>query len=239
MKTVIVTGASRGIGRQIAIDLANSGWQVAAVYNTSVEKMAQLEAHSGNIKGYRCDMSSYSEVEWLYEAVTRDFGQVSAVVNNAGVSYYGLLQDMTQEDIARVINTDLNGVIYSCQQAARLMVKNHSGIIVNISSIWGINGASCEAVYSAAKGGVIAFTKALAQELAPSGIRVNSICPGVIKTDMLGCFNGEDMKNLQQETPLDRLGEVGDISNGVQFFLSEGANFITGQNLTIDGGFSL
>ena len=146
---------------------------------------------------------------------------------------------MTEGDIAKLVSTNLNGTIYVCQQAADIMVKQHAGSIVNISSIWGNSGASCEAVYSATKGGINAFTKALAQEVAPSGIRVNAVCPGVIKTDMLNCFTEEDIKNLADETPLGRIGTTQDVADAVEFLLGDKAKFITGQILTVDGGFSM
>lgn len=239
MKTVLITGASKGIGKQLALDLALAGFTVAANYNTSEKQARELEKQHENIHIYRCDMSDCQEVEGMYAEIIKDFGAIDVVVNNAGVAYYGLLQDMQESDISKVLSVNLSGTIYSCKEAAKAMVKNHSGVIVNISSIWGINGASCEAVYSAAKGGIIAFTKALAQELAPSGIRVNSVCPGVIKTDMINSFSAEDLQALKNNTPLGRIGMATDISKAVQFLIGDGGEFITGQNLTVDGGFSL
>lgn len=239
MKTVLVTGASRGIGEQLAVDFAKAGYNVAVNYNSSKEKALEIKRQHRNINIYKCDMASYSAVEKMYAEIMSSFGNIDVVVNNAGVSYCGLLQDMEEAQINTLISTNLSGVIYSCQQAAKIMVKNHEGVIVNISSIWGEKGASCEAVYSASKGGVISFTKALAQELAPSGIRVNSVSPGVIKTDMLCKFNKGEIEALVEETPLGRLGIPQDISKAVLFLAQESASFITGQNLTVDGGFSL
>ena len=238
MKTVLVTGASRGIGRQIAVTLAEKGYTVIGTYNNT-EKGLDIISKLHDIIYFKCNVADYGDVSALFEHIKDSFKTLDAVVNCAGVSWVGLVQDMTEQDIAKVVGVNLNGTIYVCQQAAEIMVKQHSGSIVNISSIWGNNGASCEAVYSATKGGINAFTKALAQELAPSGIRVNAVCPGVIKTDMLNCFTEEDLKSLAEETPLGRLGTTQDVADMVEFILSEKASFVTGQIVTVDGGFAL
>ena len=238
MKTVLVTGASKGIGRQIAITLAEKGYTVIGTYNSTNDGLDLISNMHGIIYT-KCNVADYSDVAALFAHVKDSFRTLDAVVNCAGVSWVGLLQDMNEEDIAKLVSVNLNGTIYVCQQAADIMVKQHSGSIVNISSIWGNNGASCEAVYSATKGGINAFTKALAQELAPSGIRVNAVCPGVIKTDMLNCFTEEDLKSLADETPLGRLGTTQDVANMVEFVLSEKASFVTGQIIAVDGGFAL
>ena len=235
MKTALVTGASKGIGRQIALTLAQNGYTVIGTYNST--KVA--EDNESNIIYTKCDVSDYAQVVALFEHIKDSFKTLDAVVNCAGVSWVGLLQDMTEEEIAKLVRINLNGTIFVCQQAADVMVKQHSGNIVNISSIWGSNGASCEAVYSATKGGINAFSKALAQELAPSGIRVNAVCPGVIKTDMLNCFSEEDLRSLAEETPLGRIGSVQDVADMVEFLLSDKAKFVTGQVITVDGGFAL
>lgn len=238
MKTVLVTGASRGIGRQIATTLAQNGYTVIGTYNSTNDGLDLITQLYGVIYT-KCNVSDYSDVCALFAHIKDSFKHLDAVVNCAGVSWVGLLQDMTESDIAKLVSTNLNGTIYVCQQAADIMVKQHAGSIVNISSIWGNNGASCEAVYSATKGGINAFTKALAQELAPSGIRVNAVCPGVIKTDMLNCFTEEDIKKLADETPLGRIGTTQDVADAVEFLLGDRAKFITGQILTVDGGFSM
>lgn len=234
MKTALVTGASKGIGRQIAITLAQNGYTVIGTYNSTL-----VEDAENNIIYKKCNVADYADVAALFAYIKDSYKTLDAVVNCAGVSWVGLLQDMKEEEIAKLVSTNLNGTIFVCQQAASVMVKQHSGSMVNISSIWGNNGASCEAVYSATKGGINAFTKALAQELAPSGIRVNAVCPGVIKTDMLNCFTEEDLQSLAEETPLGRLGTVQDVADMVDFILSEKASFITGQIITVDGGFAL
>lgn len=234
MKTALVTGASKGIGRQIAITLAQNGYTVIGTYNSTL-----VEDAENNIIYEKCNVADYADVSSLFAYINDNFKTLDAVVNCAGVSWVGLLQDMTEEEIAKLVGINLNGTIFVCQQAASVMVKQHSGNIVNISSIWGNNGASCEAVYSATKGGINAFSKALAQELAPSGIRVNAVCPGVIKTDMLNCFSEEDLQSLADETPLGRIGTVQDVADTVEFLLSDRAKFITGQIITVDGGFAL
>ena len=238
MKTALVTGASKGIGRQIAITLAEKGYTVIGTYNSTNEGLDIISKLHGIIYT-KCDVSDYSDVLSLFAHIKDSFKTLDCVVNCAGVSWVGLMQDMTENDIAKLVGTNLNGTIYVTQQAADIMVKQHSGCIVNISSVWGNNGASCEAVYSATKGGINAFTKAMAQELAPSGIRVNAVCPGVIKTDMLNCFREEDLKALADETPLGRLGTVQDVADMVEFILSEKASFVTGQIITVDGGFAM
>lgn len=239
MKTVIVTGASGGIGGAIALKLAEDGWQVAAVYNTGKDRARRLRKNSQAIKTYQCDISDYDSVERLFGAVQADFGGIDGLVNCAGTAYSGLLQDMGREDIDRIVARDLTGTLYCCKFAAGIMVKKHRGVILNISSVWGLYGASCEAVYSACKGGIVTFTKALAKELGPSGIRVNCISPGVIKTKMLDCYTRQDLQALADETPLGMLGTPEDVARAARFLMSENSRFITGHNLSVDGGFAL
>ena len=239
MKTVIVTGASGGIGGAIALKLAEDGWQVAAVYNTGKDRARRLRQNSPSIKTYQCDISDYDSVERLFGAVQADFGSIDGLVNCAGPAYSGLLQDLGMEDIDRIVARDLTGTLYCCKFAAGIMVKKHRGVILNISSVWGLYGASCEAVYSACKGGVVTFTKALAKELGPSGIRVNCISPGVIKTKMLDCYTRRDLQALADETPLGTLGTPEDVARAARFLMSENSRFITGHNLSVDGGFAL
>ena len=239
MKTALITGASGGIGAGIAKELAAMGYTLAITYNKNSAKAEELCRQLGNARAFQCDISSFASVEKLYTDVINAFGHIDLVVNNAGTAHTGLLQYMKEEEILHIINTDLNGVIFSTRFAARAMVKKHCGNIINISSVWGVAGASCEAVYSAAKGGVIAFTKAMAKELAPSGIRVNCISPGVIKTPMLDCYTEEDLQALAEETPLERIGTPEDVAKAVAFLASDNSSFITGQNIVVDGGFIL
>lgn len=239
MKTALITGASGGIGSCIARTLSQCGWQLAVTYNSDIDSAKNLCKELENTAAFHCDIRDFSSVEKLYGDVLSTYGKIDLVVNNAGMAYSGLLQDMTENEINSLIAADLTGVIYSCRFAADCMVKNHSGNIINISSVWGVAGASCEAVYSAAKGGVIAFTKAMAKELAPSGIRVNCISPGVIKTKMLDCYTLDDLQSLADETPLGRIGTPADVAKAVKFLSSDDSEFITGQNLIVDGGFIL
>ncbi|MBQ5327131.1 MAG: glucose 1-dehydrogenase [Oscillospiraceae bacterium] len=239
MKTVLITGASGGIGAAIAREMSRAGYNIALTYNKNKEKAENLCAEMGNAQAFHCDISSFESVEKLYSDVLSAFGRIDAVVNNAGTAFTGLVQDMTEAEILHLVNTDLNGVIYSTKFAANHMVKNHSGVIVNISSIWGVVGASCEAVYSAAKGGVVTFTKAMAKEIGPSGVRVNCVSPGVIKTAMLDRYTDEDLQALADETPLGRIGMPQDVAKAVKFLISDDAAFITGQNIVVDGGISL
>ena len=239
MKTVLITGASGGIGAAIAREMSQAGYNIALTYNKNKEKAEKLCAEMGNAQAFHCDISSFESVEKLYSDVLSAFGRIDAVVNNAGTAFTGLVQDMTEAEILHLVNTDLNGVIYSTKFAANHMVKNHSGVIVNISSIWGVVGASCEAVYSAAKGGVVTFTKAMAKEIGPSGVRVNCVSPGVIKTAMLDRYTDEDLQALADETPLGRIGMPQDVAKAVKFLISDDAAFITGQNIVVDGGISL
>ena len=239
MKTVLITGASGGIGAAIAKEMSAAGYNVALTYNKNKESAENLCAQLGNAQAFWCDISSFASVEKLYSDVVSVFGSVDAVVNNAGTAYTGLLQYMSEAEILHLVNTDLNGVIYSTRFAADLMVKKHFGSIVNISSIWGVVGASCEAVYSAAKGGVVTFTKAMAKEIGPSGVRVNCVSPGVIKTAMLDVYTEEDLQALADETPLGRIGTPEDVAKTVRFLISDDSAFITGQNIVVDGGISL
>ncbi len=239
MKTALITGASGGIGSAIAKQLYNEGWQLALVYNNDKTGREKLRAELSGSGIFKCNIADFSQVEKLYSDVISRFGKIDLVVNNAGMAYTGLLQDMSQAEIDSLIAADLSGVIYSTRFAANHMIKNHRGNIINISSVWGVAGASCEAVYSACKGGIIAFTKAMAKELAPSGIRVNCISPGVIQTKMLDCYSPEDLQALADETPLERIGTPLDVAKTVKFLSAEDSSFITGQNIIVDGGFIL
>lgn len=239
MKTALVTGASGGIGSAISKQLYDEDYNLALVYNKDFQSAADLAENLPGAKIYQCDMCNFENVRNLYAAVIEDFGNIDVVVNNAGISYEGLLQDMTESEINAVLARDLNSVIYSCKFASAHMVPRHCGNIINISSVWGVAGASCEAVYSAAKGAVITFTKAMAKELGPSGIRVNCVSPGVIKTKMLDCYTRQDLERLAEETPLGRIGTPADVAAAVNFLAGDGAGFITGHNLVVDGGFVL
>ena len=242
MKTAVVTGASRGIGAACAVALAKSGYNVILGYKVNKERAEQLAEVL--VSGYgvaavpvQADVSNSSEAQALIDVAYRNFGAVDVLVNNAGIAGYKLFTDITDEDWAQMIGVNLTGVFNCSRAAVKYMVSQKSGSIVNISSMWGQVGASCEVHYSAAKAGVIGLTQALAKELAPSGIRVNCVCPGVIKTDMLADIEDEIIASLAEETPLGRLGTPKDIADSVAFLCSDRAEFITGQILGVNGGF--
>lgn len=233
MKTAVITGASGGIGFAIRQKLAALGYQTVLAYNSTPCK--ELE----NSVAVKCDVSDFESVENLYNTAIEKLGHIDLVVNRAGVAHTDLVQDMSRRQINRVVQTDLTGTIFSCKFAGGIMARQHFGNIINIASVWGVCGASCEAVYSRAKGGIIAFTKALAKELAPCKVRVNCISPGVIKTKMLDCYTRRELDDLAGETPLERLGLPADIAETAAFLAGESSSFITGQNIVVDGGFIL
>ena len=243
MKTVLITGASRGIGKEIAIKFASEGYNVVLNYNTSEAKAKDI-AKTIEKLGVKCllvkaDVSVESEVNAMVELALKEFGNIDVLVNNAGVALSKLFQLTTMDEIARVFGVNTFGVINCSKAVVPSMVSEKSGKIINISSIWGKVGASMETIYSASKGAVIAFTIALAKELAPSGICVNCVCPGVIDTDMLLEYSEEDKNDLKNQTPLNRLGTPKDVANAVYFLASDNATFVTGQVITVDGGFAL
>lgn len=233
---VLVTGASRGIGAAIAKAFADSGYRVCVHYNKSEEKALSV-AKECNALAVRADISKSDEVEKLFCEVEEKLGAVEILINNSGVSFEGLLTDTRDDDWNKIISTNLSGAFYTSRRALPAMISKKRGVIINISSIWGIVGASCEVAYSASKAGIIGLTRALAKEVAPSGVRVNCIAPGVIKTDMLNSFSEDDLNALIEETPLGRLGEPSDIAKAALFLASDDSSFITGQVLSPNGGF--
>ena len=238
MRTALVTGASGGIGQAIARELAQRGWQVALHYFQNQEAAQALEADirraGGAAKAYRADLREESQVEALFSQVEKDWGFVEGLVNNAGVAWKGLFTDMTLEEWHGVLDGDLTSVFLCCRRALPPMIRRKRGSIVNVSSMWGQVGASCEAAYSAAKAGVIGLTKALAQEEGPSGIRVNCVAPGVIDTPMNGDLSPADLDALREETPLERIGTPQETAQAIAFLLEH--PFVTGQVLGVNGG---
>ena len=240
MSTVLITGASRGIGAECARAFAKAGYDVAINFCRSAEK---AEALTDEIKEYgvnaicvQADVADSAQVKSMFETVRSELGAVDILVNNAGIAHTGLLTDMSDDEWQRLMNTDLSGTFYCCREALSDMIRAHSGIIINIASMWGEVGASCEAAYSASKAGVIGLTKALAKEVGPSGIRVNAVSPGVVMTDMMSDYTQEEINVLKDETPLNALGTPEDIAEAVLFLASEKARFITGQVLSVNGG---
>lgn len=240
-KTVIVTGGSRGIGAAICALLASEGWSVAVVYRASKEKAQALadkiKQSGGRAEAFCADVADSASVKAMVKAVTAVFGEPYALVNNAGVAGQALFTDITDEMWQRMINTDLSGAFYCSREVLPAMIREKQGRIVNIASMWGEVGASMEVHYSAAKAGVIGLTKALAKEVGPSGITVNAVSPGVIMTDMMSSFSEADIASLKDETPLEKLGAPEDVAKAVSFLLSDNASFITGQVLSVNGGF--
>lgn len=239
-KTVLITGASRGIGRAIAAAFAEAGCRLVITCANSREELLSLKQELEtqfhvDILTSIGDVSSYSYMQQLFSEVTERFGGVDVLINNAGISHIGLLSDMTIEEWNRIVNTNLTSVFSSCKLAIPYMVHQKAGKIINISSVWGIAGASCEVAYSACKGGVNAFTKALAKELAPSNIQVNAIACGVIDTQMNACFSEEEREALAEEIPAGRFGLPEEVA-ALALQLATGNDYLTGQIITLDGG---
>lgn len=234
MKTALITGAGGGIGAAIAKRLAQDGYVPVLHSNTSDCTAAAREM--GGI-AVRADLAEISQIERMVQEILQELGHIDVLVNNAGISVSGLLTDITSEVRRNLFSVNVLGAIECTRLLLPEMLRRHSGCVLNISSMWGQVGASCEVDYSAAKAALIGFTKALAQEVAPSGIRVNCIAPGVIRTKMLDCYDEQTLQALAEETPLGRLGTPEDIARAAGFLCSEQADFITGQVLGVNGGF--
>lgn len=239
-KTAIVTGGARGIGRSISENLAKEGYNVVINYKSSeqnaVELKQKLLSENLSVDVFRADVSVACEVESLIEFAKARFGRIDVLVNNAGMAEIKLFTDITDEDWDRMIRTNLNSVFYCSKHVLKYMLPEKSGKIINISSIWGLIGASCEVHYSVAKAGIIALTRSLAKELAPSNIHVNCVAPGVIDTDMNNGFSEEELRDITSEIPMMKMGLPQDIADAVLFFASDKSNFITGQVLSPNGG---
>ena len=240
-KTVIITGASKGIGAAAAILFARKGWNVVINYNESYES-ASLLCRSLSSNGFsamihKANVANKLEVDLMVKETVYKFGSVDVLINNAGVSYQGLITDTDEIDYDKIIDINLKGVFNCCKAVTPVMVNQKSGKIINISSMWGQVGASCEVAYSAAKAGVIGLTKALAKELAPSGITVNAIAPGLIETNMNSNISVEDLNSFVESIPLGRMGSADEIAEAAFFLSSDSADYITGQVIGINGGF--
>ena len=240
-KTVLITGASRGIGAACARRFAADGFRVAIHYNTNktAAEAVQRDVTALGAESIllQADLADAGQVSSMFEQMEREFGCADVLINNAGIAQQKLFTDLTEEDWRRMMGVDLDGVFRCTQHALRPMIRNHSGCIVNISSMWGQVGASCEVHYSAAKAAVIGLTRALAKEVGLSGVRVNCIAPGVIATEMNAAFSADVLDELKEETPLYRLGTPEDVANAAAFLAGDGAAFITGQILGVNGGF--
>lgn len=240
-KIIVVTGASRGIGREIAKTLSRENNKVIACYNNSEKEATilkeELEKENKKIDIIKGDISKREDCKKIVEYVINKYKKIDVLINNAGISTYNLFTDITDEEWNRTINTNLNSVFYMSQETVKYMIKQKEGSIINISSIWGIVGASCEVAYSVSKAGIDGMTKALAKELGPSNIRVNSIAPGLIDTEMNNDLTKEELDNIINETPLCKIGKPEDIAKCIKWLVED--EFTTGQVISINGGWSI
>ena len=239
-KTVVVTGSSRGIGRAIAAAFAAKGANVVLNASKSQAELEQtvkqLRAAGGSVIGVMADVSTYEGCQNLFQAAHTHFGDVHILINNAGISHIGLFSDMTPAQWQKLLQVNLESVFGCTHCAIPTMLHHKSGCIINISSMWGISGASCEAVYAATKGAIHAFTKSIAKELGPSGIRCNAIACGVIDTAMNQWLSAEEAESLTDEIPLCRFGQTKEVADCVLYLASEQSSYLTGQVITLDGG---
>lgn len=236
-KSVLITGASRGIGKAIAFEFAKKGYDLYLTCKNNIHLLEnikkELESGNNNCHIFQCDMGNFQDVKKLFESIPT----LDVIVNNAGISHVGLLTDMSVEEWHHVMSTNLDSLFYTSKFGVPKMLANHRGKIINISSVWGNAGASMEVAYSASKGAVNSFTKALAKELAPSNIQVNAIACGLIDTDMNACFSEEDLQYIIEEIPADRIGQPEEAAK-LCLMLAEAPEYLTGQIITLDGGWT-
>lgn len=239
-KCALITGASGGIGSAIALRLANDGYDIAACYYSDEEGVRELEKKleltDAKFRSYKADVSDMDSIKKIFADATEFFGGVSVLVNNAGMAQQKLFTDITEAEFDRINSVNFKSVYNCCQCAVPFMVNQKKGKIINISSMWGVCGASCETVYSATKAAVIGLTKALARELAPSNIQVNCIAPGVIDTKMNSILSDDDKKALADEIPMGRFGTPEEIAGVVSFLAGKDSDYVTAQVITVDGG---
>ncbi|WP_442871688.1 elongation factor P 5-aminopentanone reductase [Anaerotignum sp.] len=239
-KTVFITGSSRGIGQAIAFAFGKAGCNIVLNASKSKEALSATEENLSQanipVLALLGDVSDYDTCKRMFQTINETFGSVDILVNNAGISHIGLFTDMSPQQWQRLMAVNLNSVFNCTHLAVPSMVRNKAGSIINISSMWGEMGASCEAVYSASKGAINSFTKSMAKELGPSSIRVNSIACGVIETQMNACFDQEDRNTLIDEIPLMRFGTTEEVANLALFLADDNASYLTGQIITLDGG---
>ena len=239
-KTIFITGASRGIGKSIALLFASRGYHTFLNCSSSVDELKKLRAYITEKYHTPCtlvpgNVGNPDHVRAIYNKIYQECTHLDVLVNNAGISYINLLTDMTDEDWNRIIQTNLSSVFYCCRQAIPPMVSKRSGKIINISSMWGTSGASCEVAYSASKSGINGFTKALAKELAPSNVQVNAIACGMIDTEMNAVLSEDDITAITEEIPARRMGTPEEVAE-LAFAITKKNDYLTGQIITLDGG---
>lgn len=239
MKNIVVTGGSRGIGKCLVENFAKAGHNVVLNYNKSKKQAEQIKnelAEQGiKIEIFKADVSKKEDVVKLIKFAIKNMGGIDVLINNAGIAKLQMFQDVTEEDWNEIMDTNLKSIYYTIQEVMPSMIQKKSGCIINISSMWGSVGASCEAVYSASKAGVDAITKSLAKELGPSNIRVNSIAPGVINTDMNSILDEKIKEEIKKETPLQKIGEPIDIYRCAKWLVED--EYTTGQVISVNGGY--
>lgn len=239
-KTAIITGGAKGIGRAVSLAFARAGYAVAVLYHTSEAAaealVREIETDGGRAAAIPCDVRDSASVQNAVDAVRKDLGKIDVLVNNAGISEQILFTDITDEKWADMLAVHLTGAFYMTRAVLPDMLHEKSGRIVNIASMWGETGGSCEVHYSAAKAGLIGLTKALAKELAPSGITVNAVSPGAIDTDMMRRLGAETCRAVAEDTPMERLGTPEEVAAAVLFLAGERTGYITGQILSVNGG---
>ena len=236
MKTVLVTGGARGIGRAIVRRLAEKKYNILLDYNSSEVPALEMSKEFKNVKIFRADVTDRNEVHDMVEFAKKKFGQIDILINNAGVASSALFQDTSFEEWNRLMNVNLNGVFHCTQEVLPDMIARHDGKIINISSIWGMVGASNEVAYSTSKAAVIGMTKARSKEVGPSNIKVNCIAPGIVMTDMVSEYSLEEFDAIREQIPLGKIGSTEDIANLALFLCSDMSNYITGQVISPNGG---
>ena len=239
-KTAVITGASGDIGKALCFEFAKNGYSVAMIYHndmSAAEFLPDIQKIAPDSKCYRCDLSNEEQVKATSKKILSDFDRIDVIINNAGISYSGLVTDFSGDDFDKIFSVNVKSMFMLNNALVGRMIHQKSGCIINMSSIWGQVGASCEVLYSATKAAVIGYTKALAAELGPSNIRVNNIAPGYIDTKMNSEYSDDDKAAFANDTPLCKIGDVGDIAKSALFLASDNAKFITGQTLGVNGGY--